>query len=210
MKNPAPNFVFFFLIIRRPPRSTLFPYTTLFRSRSFFQNGTLGLSDGGRSGAIAGEASTFGVFSRFLPPSERSFFQKGTFGSAGAGASTLAERRDRKSTRLNSSHGYTPYAVFCFKKKTFRKPDGVDQLQQQRFSVARVGRMDVHHEFGAVHLGHFGAAPPAQPAEAVVVTGDGDFEARRIGGRELGKLALGGLRLSQRIGRRSRKQAGSR
>src|SRR6185503_20697552 len=68
---------FFFLMIRRPPRSTLFPYTTLFRSRS-----------GGRN---------------------RSHHRPNR---------TISETlRDRKSTRLNSSHGYISYAVFCLKKK---------------------------------------------------------------------------------------------
>src|SRR6266496_5341687 len=70
---------FFFLMIRRPPRSTLFPYTTLFRSRA----------GSGRRAEGAG------------PWSRRT-------GSAA---------RDRKSTRLNSSHVEISYAVFCLKKK---------------------------------------------------------------------------------------------
>src|SRR5579859_8224655 len=69
--------VFFFLMIRRPPRSTLFPYTTLFRSAEL--GGVLDFAfDGG--------------------PHRR-------------------RRRDRKSTRLNSSHSQISYAVFCLKKK---------------------------------------------------------------------------------------------
>src|SRR5216684_6473915 len=69
-------FLFFFLVIRRPPRSTLFPYTTLFRS-----------------------ARAHHPYRRYHAPVE-------------------ARRiRDRKSTRLNSSHGYISYAVFCLKKK---------------------------------------------------------------------------------------------
>src|SRR5215203_6481774 len=72
--------LFFFLMIRRPPRSTLFPYTTLFRSR--------------RPGAGGGARVLEGVDS---------------FG-----------QRDRKSTRLNSSHANISYAVFCLKKK--KKP----------------------------------------------------------------------------------------
>src|SRR2546422_6033691 len=78
-------FLFFFLMIRRPPRSTLFPYTTLFRSH--------------------------------VPVDRR-----------GVGRIEMGHRRlqlrqegldqiDRKSTRLNSSHGYISYAVFCLKKK---------------------------------------------------------------------------------------------
>src|SRR2546422_8541919 len=68
-------------MIRRPPRSTLFPYTTLFRSKSFLGKSFLGI-----------------VRSTFL---------------VGADGKIL----DRKSTRLNSSHGYISYAVFCLKKK---------------------------------------------------------------------------------------------
>src|SRR5687768_17977059 len=78
-------FFFFFLMIRRPPRSTLFPYTTLFRS-----------------GFVA------------LRVEQR--------GGDGPGRGLARERHvegdaDRKSTRLNSSHGYISYAVFCLKKK---------------------------------------------------------------------------------------------
>src|SRR5689334_23982168 len=72
-------------MIRRPPRSTLFPYTTLFRSRS---------PGGG--------------------PSRRSW--PGSPLPSGPGRCP-AERRDRKSTRLNSSHSSISYAVFCLKKK---------------------------------------------------------------------------------------------
>src|SRR3989304_9370847 len=67
---------FFFLMIRRPPRSTLFPYTTLFRS----------------------------CFPCTFPLRPRT-------------SRWPSPRRDRKSTRLNSSHGYISYAVFCLKKK---------------------------------------------------------------------------------------------
>src|SRR3989337_3085014 len=76
--------LFFFLMIRRPPRSTLFPYTTLFRSETDF--------DGARS--------------------------PGADGRPGVGPG-----RDRKSTRLNSSHGSISYAVFCLKKKTTHQAD---------------------------------------------------------------------------------------
>src|SRR5256885_12642959 len=72
-------------MIRRPPRSTLFPYTTLFRSRFF---------GGGQKLAIPGERLTPSVC--------------GNFG---------VKKRDRKSTRLNSSHLVISYAVFCLKKK---------------------------------------------------------------------------------------------
>src|SRR5216684_6250246 len=84
------NLFFFFLMIRRPPRSTLFPYTTLFRSPAS-PNGT-------------------------RPPAVRA---------------PLHQRRlDRKSTRLNSSHGYISYAVFCLKKK--KKPKNAPTSEKQK------------------------------------------------------------------------------
>src|SRR2546427_9259430 len=73
---------FFFLMIRRPPRSTLFPYTTLFRSP--------------RRHPAANAACSA---------------RPGPWPTRGGG------RRDRKSTRLNSSHSQISYAVFCLKKK---------------------------------------------------------------------------------------------
>src|SRR2546429_9310630 len=82
-------FFFFFLMIRRPPRSTLFPYTTLFRSLS----GRRQTETGRNPGFCTSENRRSGVRQRAL---------------------TI---RDRKSTRLNSSHGYISYAVFCLKKK---------------------------------------------------------------------------------------------
>src|SRR3712207_7502166 len=90
---------FFFLMIRRPPRSTLFPYTTLFRSPG---------TDGGASsprGKLPGVA---------VPNLTRD--------DAAARARLLAARGydlhlDRKSTRLNSSHANISYVVFCLKKK---------------------------------------------------------------------------------------------
>src|SRR5437868_8648549 len=89
---------FFFLLIRRPPRSTLFPYTTLFRSD---------LVEHGRAVAV-------GVKVRRGPPRE-----KNPGGRPGSGP--RARRRDRKSTRLNSSHVSISYAVFCLKKKKISK-----------------------------------------------------------------------------------------
>src|SRR3712207_6892828 len=86
----------FFLMIRRPPRSTLFPYTTLFRSRgsprSRLRGGVRGAPDRGR-------------------PHER------LHALARLHAVRLRSRQDRKSTRLNSSHANISYAVFCLKKK---------------------------------------------------------------------------------------------
>src|SRR3712207_8233978 len=80
-------------MIRRPPRSTLFPYTTLFRSR-----GDDGLRGPRGDGHLAGGVVAPAV--QRLDP----------------GADRFAQRRDRKSTRLNSSHANTSYAVFCLKK----------------------------------------------------------------------------------------------
>src|SRR5256885_7679907 len=82
---------FFFLMIRRPPRSTLFPYTTLFRSCS------------GRRRCNA----------RF---NNRLFCHRPILTRSGSG-----KTRDRKSTRLNSSHLVISYAVFCLKKKSIRR-----------------------------------------------------------------------------------------
>src|SRR2546422_7638376 len=76
-------------MIRRPPRSTLFPYTTLFRSQERF---CLGRREGGGDG------------------------KKGSRGNERV-CRARRRLRDRKSTRLNSSHGYISYAVFCLKKK---------------------------------------------------------------------------------------------
>src|SRR5256885_8655514 len=92
---------FFFLMIRRPPRSTLFPYTTLFRSRVSLPPN-----------------QTANIRITYFDHLEMSAYQ-----SVGYSAKTrlrryLSEfREDRKSTRLNSSHLVISYAVFCLKKK---------------------------------------------------------------------------------------------
>src|SRR2546422_4735292 len=82
-------------MIRRPPRSTLFPYTTLFRSLQTLPRPTINLFSGGKH--AGGQAPLQDVL--IVP----------------ASAPTMDQ--DRKSTRLNSSHGYISYAVFCLKKK---------------------------------------------------------------------------------------------
>src|SRR5437867_4810031 len=87
---------FFFLMIRRPPRSTLFPYTTLFRS--------------GRSGPATCCRST-------------------TLGEPAVRLRRTGER-DRKSTRLNSSHRTISYAVFCLKKKKDKAPVDVTNVDR--------------------------------------------------------------------------------
>src|SRR3989449_4175029 len=93
-------------MIRRPPRSTLFPYTTLFRSELVAREV--------RKGAFRATKVDVEI-------DRRAHARHRTLGDvlaiveqSGLGATV----RDRKSTRLNSSHGYISYAVFCLKKKT--------------------------------------------------------------------------------------------
>src|SRR5437764_14103859 len=85
---------FFFLMIPRPPTSTLFPYTTLFRSSCHLQE-----AERGR-----------GAYARRLEYAPREEHQASGIG-------------DRKSTRLNSSHRCISYAVFCLKKKNMERED---------------------------------------------------------------------------------------
>src|SRR2546430_13145793 len=93
-------------MIRRPPRSTLFPYTTLFRSLR--RNEILGII--GPNGA--GKTTLFNLLNGFLRPGTGEILLDGREMS-GRGEF----RPDRKSTRLNSSHSQISYAVFCLKKK---------------------------------------------------------------------------------------------
>src|SRR2546422_3277019 len=100
---------FFFLMIRRPPRSTLFPYTTLFRSHRPHR------------GELGWAAAAYARERRRHP--------------SGAGRGPVAVRRrlqqpDRKSTRLNSSHGYISYAVFCLKKKKTKDSKNSNNMRQ--------------------------------------------------------------------------------
>src|SRR5687768_18105044 len=95
-------------MIRRPPRSTLFPYTTLFRSQVADGAGRLGEDVEGR----AHPADSASGSSKSAPAGVGSIPN-----ASGSLVSTIHSRRDRKSTRLNSSHGYISYAVFCLKKK---------------------------------------------------------------------------------------------
>src|SRR5437899_9493263 len=88
-------FVFFFLIIRRPPRSTLFPYTTLFRSVS--------------------ERNHSSSYRR--SPGYDTLSQSGRIRRSISMKRVFIIEEDRKSTRLNSSHLGISYAVFCLKKK---------------------------------------------------------------------------------------------
>src|SRR3712207_7465829 len=93
-------------MIRRPPRSTLFPYTTLFRSlahdprRAPARRLTHGYPD--QVGLLRDAGLAWGMAKRLV-------------------RGRLQQRRDRKSTRLNSSHANISYAVFCLKKKNIRQ-----------------------------------------------------------------------------------------
>src|SRR2546430_10832259 len=89
-------------MIRRPPRSTLFPYTTLFRS----------------------------LPKRGTPPSQtwRTFLTNHVLDLVSIDFFTVPTARDRKSTRLNSSHSQISYAVFCLKKKKLCNADQLDLL----------------------------------------------------------------------------------
>src|SRR5256884_5360051 len=98
-------------MIRRPPRSTLFPYTTLFRSSAADQSA----SAPSEIDALAEEAVRLGRDA--LGPRQQRSAESGHRALCSLRAIVYLSRRDRKSTRLNSSHGYISYAVFCLKKK---------------------------------------------------------------------------------------------
>src|SRR5256884_1305806 len=107
----TPYLYFFFLMIRRPPRSTLFPYTTLFRSLL-------------RNTVVPDVPIAFRAVTRRAGFEEPRVFSRGVVGDPvedephDAAMEVLDQTiEDRKSTRLNSSHGYISYAVFCLKKK---------------------------------------------------------------------------------------------
>src|SRR3712207_8202877 len=94
-------------MIRRPPRSTLFPYTTLFRS----------IPDTDRIGAVGDgwRVATSTLMSERVAIGGQATPREG--GMLGMVTSVWRDRPDRKSTRLNSSHANISYAVFCLKKK---------------------------------------------------------------------------------------------
>src|SRR2546422_3099734 len=94
-------------MIRRPPRSTLFPYTTLFRS-------------GIQLGRDFERVRASGAIVPFDEEARRISLQPADSGEnlGGRRRRSGCADRDRKSTRLNSSHGYISYAVFCLKKKS--------------------------------------------------------------------------------------------
>src|SRR5207253_9661448 len=110
LTTPPRTLLFFLFLIRPPPTSTLFPYTTLFRSAvqlETIEQPTL-------------EFDTFGdVFERALEQEERVTAQINDLYELAFRSKAFAE--DRKSTRLNSSHVAISYAVFCLKKKKKKK-----------------------------------------------------------------------------------------
>src|SRR2546427_7716514 len=107
------DFFFFFLMIRRPPRSTLFPYTTLFRSERADEQPE-----------VAAE--------RVVQP------------AAGPRPERHAQRRDRKSTRLNSSHSQISYAVFCLKKKKTEIRRTIFKKKTSRYKTSNTWNSSYH------------------------------------------------------------------
>src|SRR5688572_32079123 len=102
-------------MIRRRPRSTLFPYTTLFRSQAVGGNGGAGGNGGNGGNGLGGAIGSAGILVRATLHVSDSLVQ------------------DRKSTRLNSSHSQISYAVFCSKKKRARATrSGATQADRSR------------------------------------------------------------------------------
>src|SRR5687768_17732632 len=97
-------------MMRRPPRSTLFPYTTLFRSWNGRHGPGVELSD--PTVDLAPPSSLHVIVDVLVETGKQGL-------------------RDRKSTRLNSSHGYISYAVFCLKKKNNQKHEENSRKQEQ-------------------------------------------------------------------------------
>src|SRR3712207_7408583 len=120
-------------MIRRPPRSTLFPYTTLFRSHRAAVEPAVGRLQGrpprGLRPAPLGLADRVRRPSRGGRPLRRVQHPRGR------------PDRDRKSTRLNSSHANISYAVFCLKKKKKREPDKLSSQTRPSASHRRTTPM---------------------------------------------------------------------
>src|SRR2546422_4207646 len=102
-------------MIRRPPRSTLFPYTTLFRSIPNGFRGYIFVEMNHEQGDVTKQEKGKAVIT--IPETGES-----------------RVKGDRKSTRLNSSHGYISYAVFCLKKKKKKKKQGIQMYQQMEYT----------------------------------------------------------------------------
>src|SRR5204862_8185317 len=127
------SFPFFFLMIPRPPTSTLFPYTTLFRSVTLtrapcFTSHVPRSCRSGRHCSYSSRSSATCFESKMWPALPQSITRCAMF-------------RDRKSTRLNSSHVEISYAVFCLKKKKKNiYTHMVDQGRHGNESEAEIGR----------------------------------------------------------------------
>src|SRR2546422_5378073 len=96
-------------MIRRPPRSTLFPYTTLFRS----------LRQRGEAAEVLRDAAY--LEERLSHRLKKPRMPSGASTTNSTSSTPITRTLDRKSTRLNSSHGYISYAVFCLKKKKIKE-----------------------------------------------------------------------------------------
>src|SRR5256884_1811163 len=163
-------FIFFFLMIRRPPRSTLFPYTTLFRSKRAHQGirstdrkngqGDLPRSRAAQTSEGRRRPDRPGLCADHRGPAslpEES--RRWMFCGVAAWAEGLWRERatDRKSTRLNSSHGYISYAVFCLKKKKKQNLESVDVPPSRMTRLMFTGRTRsaMSHSFKSetIHLG---------------------------------------------------------
>src|SRR2546430_13700509 len=102
-------------MIRRPPRSTLFPYTTLFRSRSAMVAAEILFGDFDPHEA---NGRVFDTLAQEIPTTGATSRDGLTLVEAVVRSGLAKSKRDRKSTRLNSSHSQISYAVFCLQKKT--------------------------------------------------------------------------------------------
>src|SRR2546429_3186038 len=130
-------------MIRRPPRSTLFPYTTLFRS----PKKPAGSRGGDRAQALRGAGR--GVEQGRLRRENRSRSAEDPGREQSRGEQG---RRDRKSTRLNSSHGYISYAVFCLKKNN-QHPEQLDDAERCGLARRHLNAMRLYAS-GARERGH--------------------------------------------------------
>src|SRR5690349_23995301 len=111
-------------MIRRPPSSTLFPYTTLFRSEQLVGLGVLV-----RAGRVTGAVGEHDVDEAVVVDVDQLDLLRR---EAGVGQRDVLIERDRKSTRLNSSHVEISYAVFCLKKKK--------NMSTKEFKIGKVMR----------------------------------------------------------------------
>src|SRR2546430_6714744 len=102
-------------MIRRPPRSTLFPYTTLFRSDTSHFKGNYPEACSLQAVSIAGSPTTEELTSDSLSWTE--ILPQSNLNGDSQNPFPIGNDEDRKSTRLNSSHSQISYAVFCLKKK---------------------------------------------------------------------------------------------